>query len=78
MARAGEPLGDRAPRAGRRGGDLSAVVGRADALGPPSFFWVAEGRFFVSGCIQAFCRERLAGSAYPAVRFYPELGDARD
>jgi hypothetical protein len=54
------------------------VVGRSNALGPPSFFSVAEGRFFVSGRIQAFCRERLAGSAYPAVHFDPEPGDARD
>jgi len=39
---------------------------------------VTEGRFCVSGRIQAFRRERPAGSVYPAVRFYPEPGDARD
>lgn len=56
-------------------------------MAPPTMFSVAGGQFMASGKeerhedvtpavrerILAYCRETLAGSAYPAGRFYPDL-----
>ncbi len=56
-------------------------------MSPPTMFSV-DSTLFASGSVRrdagaepevrdrilAFCRERLAGSGYPAERFYPELG----